>query len=81
MTINYFERNYSHLPDSADATEVFGVTSIHKGVATVGDIRKACEGRPKGSSIFTESNGSGFFVTDTRQVLGWLDLRHRMSVK
>jgi len=63
MTINYFERNYSHLPDSADATEVFGVTSIHKGVATVGDIRKACEGRPKGSSIFTESNGSGFFVT------------------
>ncbi len=64
MTINYFERNYRHLRDSADATEVFGVTSIQKGVATVGDIRKACEGRPKGSSIYTEGNGSGFFITD-----------------
>jgi len=76
MTIIYFERNYGHLPDSADATEVFGVTSIHKGVATVGDIRKVCEGRPKGSSIFTEPNWFRLLRHwYTQQVLRWLGLQ------
>ena len=41
MIIEDFERRYRQLPDSLDATEVFGVTTIHNGVKTAGDIRKA----------------------------------------
>ena len=51
MRIDYFERDYGHLPDSDDATKVFGTGSIEKGWATVGDIRKACQGRSKDASI------------------------------
>jgi hypothetical protein len=69
MTIDDFERKYRHLPDSLDATEVFGVTTIHNGVKTVGEIRKACEGRPKGHCIHTEGDGSGFYITEIRSTL------------
>ena len=65
MTIEQFERDYGRLPDSADATEVLGRVSIHKGVATVGDIRKACQGFPKDASIRPDLTcPAGFYITD-----------------
>jgi hypothetical protein len=64
MRIDYFERNCRHLWDSDDATKALGTVNILKGVKTVGDIRKACEGHPKDSSIYPESDGSGFFITE-----------------
>jgi hypothetical protein len=66
MRIDYFERDYNHLADSDDATMALGTQSIFKGLKTVGDIRKACEGHPKDASIYPEGDGSGFYVTDVR---------------
>jgi hypothetical protein len=64
MRIDYFERDYGHLPDSDDATKVFGTGSIEKGWATVGDIRKACQGRSKDASICLQNEPPGFYITD-----------------
>jgi hypothetical protein len=64
MRIDFFERAYGQLLDSDDATKVLGTAGIHKGVAKVGDIRKACDGHPKGASIRPKNNGSGFYITD-----------------
>ena len=66
MRIDFFESDYGHLPDSADATEVLGTASIERGIATVGDIRKACEGHPKDASIYPENDASGFYITEVR---------------
>jgi hypothetical protein len=63
MRIDYFENNCGHLQDSDDATKALGTVNIRKGVKTVGDIRTACEGHPKDSSIYSESDGSGFFFS------------------
>jgi hypothetical protein len=64
MRIGFFERDYGHIPDSEDATKVLGTQSIHAGVATVGDIRKACAGHTKNASIYPEGNASGFYITE-----------------
>ena len=64
MRIDFFERDYGHLSDSEDAFKVFGTASLEKGIAMVGDIRKACIGRPKDASIYPESNASGFYITE-----------------
>ena len=64
MRIEFFERDYGQVPDSEDATKVLGTQSIHVGVATVGDIRKACEGHTKQASIYPESNAAGFYITE-----------------
>jgi hypothetical protein len=64
MRIDYFERNYGHLSDSDDATKVLGTGSIHMGIATVGDIRKACQGHPKDASIYPKNDTSGFYITN-----------------
>jgi hypothetical protein len=64
MRINFFERDYGSLADSEDAVKVFGPLSMHPGVATVGDIRKACVGHPKTASVYPENDGSGFYVAD-----------------
>lgn len=64
MRIDFFEHDYSQLLDSDDATNILGTAGIHRGIATVGDIRKACEGRPKDSSIYLNGDGWGFYVTD-----------------
>lgn len=64
MRIDYFECNCGHLLDSDDATKALGSVSIFKGRKTVGDIRRACEGHPKDASIYPESDGSGFFITE-----------------
>jgi hypothetical protein len=66
MRIDYFEHNCGHLLDSDDATKALGTASIFKGRKTVGDIRKACEGRAKDASVFPESDGSGFFITEVQ---------------
>jgi hypothetical protein len=34
------------------------------GVATVGDIRKACVGHTKDASIYPEGNAAGFYITE-----------------
>ena len=64
MRIDYFEHNCGHLLDSDDATKALGTVSVFKGRKTVGDIRKACQGHPKDASIYPESDGSGFFITE-----------------
>jgi hypothetical protein len=64
MRISFFERDYGHLADSDDAVKVFGTKSIRAGVATVGDIRKACVGQPKTASIYPENDASGFYIAD-----------------
>ena len=64
MRISFFERDYGHLADSEDIVKVFGTMTIHAGIATVGDIRKACLGHPKTASIYPENDGSGFYVAD-----------------
>jgi hypothetical protein len=64
MRIDYFEHNCGHLLDSDDATKALGTVSIFKGRKTVGDIRKACQGQRKDASIYPESDGSGFFITE-----------------
>ena len=64
MRIDYFEHSCGNLLDSDDATKALGTVSIFKGRKTVGDIRKACEGHPKDASIYPESDGSGFFITE-----------------
>jgi hypothetical protein len=63
MRCDLFERDYQHLADSEDAQTARG-SNIHRGVATVGDIRKACAGHPPDASIRLENNGSGFYVDD-----------------
>ena len=67
MRIDFFERDYGRLLDSEDATKVLGTAGIHKGIANVGDIRKACHGHPKDASIRPKNNGSGFYITDTQE--------------
>jgi hypothetical protein len=64
MRIDYFEQNCGHLLDSDDATKALGTVSIFKRRKTVGDIRKACQGQRKDASIYPESDGSGFFITE-----------------
>jgi hypothetical protein len=64
MHIHFFELHYAHLPDSDDAVKVFGTVGIKEGIATVGDIRKACEGHPKDASIYPKPDGSGFRISD-----------------
>jgi hypothetical protein len=64
MRISFFERDYGHLADTDDAVKIFGPRSIHAGVATVGDIRKACVDHPKTASIYPENDGSGFYIAD-----------------
>jgi hypothetical protein len=64
MRIDYFEQNCEHLLDSDDATKALGTVSIFKGRKSVGDICKACQRHPKDASIYPESDGSGFFITE-----------------
>jgi len=64
MRVDFFERDYSHLLDSEDAIRVLGRMSIHPGIATVGDIRRAVAGHPKDASVYPENDGSGFYVSD-----------------
>ncbi len=64
MRIDYFEHNCGHLLDTDDATKALGPVSSFKGRKTVGDIRKACEGQRKDASIYPESDGTGFFITE-----------------
>jgi hypothetical protein len=66
MRIDFFERDYRHLSDSDDAVNVLGLQGIAKGIATVGDIRRACEGHPKDASIKPENNASGFWISDVK---------------
>jgi hypothetical protein len=65
MTKEFFERHYATLSDKADAVEVFG-ESIVPGVATVGDIRRELEGHTKAASLYPESDGSGFYITEIK---------------
>ena len=67
MHIHFFELHYAHLPDSEDAVKVFGTVAIKAGIATVGGIRKACEGHPKDASIYPKPDGSGFRVSDLHE--------------
>ena len=64
MLISFFERDCGHLENSDDATKALGTLSIPPGIATVGDNRKACQGRPKDASIYPENNASGFYITE-----------------
>lgn len=64
MHIHFFELHYAHLPDSEDAVKVFGTVGIKAGIATVGEIRTACEGHPKDASIYPKPDGSGFRISD-----------------
>jgi hypothetical protein len=65
MRILSFERYYGHLADSEDAVKVLGMASLEKGLTTVGDIRRACAGRPKDASIYPDiTNACGFYVTE-----------------
>jgi hypothetical protein len=64
MRIQFFERDYGHVPDSEDAIKVLGRQSIRPGVAIVGDIRKACQGHTKDASIYPEGNAAGFYITE-----------------
>ena len=66
MLISFFERDYGHLSDTDDAIQVLGTGSIHAGVATVGDIRRACIGHPKDASIYPKSDASGFYITESK---------------
>jgi hypothetical protein len=61
MTIEFFNEHYAHLPD--DASNVIGVLP---GVAMIGDIRAACAGHPKASSIYPKIGGSGFYISDVQ---------------
>jgi hypothetical protein len=63
MTIEFFKQHYSHLPDIEDASTVIGVLP---GIATVGDIRRACAGHPKTSHIYPKIDGSGFYISDVQ---------------
>ncbi|HEY2471404.1 MAG TPA: hypothetical protein VGI45_26670 [Terracidiphilus sp.] len=61
MNIGLFEQDYGDLADSDHAVKVFG-TKVPEGVATVGDIRKLCSGKPKDASICIQRDGWGFYV-------------------
>jgi hypothetical protein len=63
MTIEFFNEHYSDLRDDVDASTVVGVLP---NIATVGDIRAACAGHPKGSHIYPKIDGSGFYVSDSQ---------------
>jgi hypothetical protein len=63
MTIEFFSEHYAHLPDIEDASTVIGVL---RGIATIGDIRAACAGHPKTSSIYPKIDGSGFYISDVQ---------------
>ena len=63
MTIEFFDERYAHLPDTEDASYVIVVLP---GVATIGDIRAACAGHPKTSSIYPKIDGSGFYISDVQ---------------
>lgn len=64
MRKDFFEHSYANLLDADDAVRVFGRSSIHQSIATVGDIRRAVKGHPTDASIYPENDGSGFYVTD-----------------
>lgn len=66
MTREFFDRHYGMLSDKADATEVFG-KGIKSGVATVGNIRRKLEGYTKAASVYPESDGSGFCITEPQR--------------
>ena len=63
MTIEFLNEHYAQLPDTEDASNVIGVLP---GVATIGDIRAACAGHPKTSSIYPKIGGSGFYISDVQ---------------
>jgi hypothetical protein len=63
MTIEFFIEHYAHLPDIEDASTVVGVLP---GIAMIGDIRAACAGHPKTSSIYPKIDGSGFYISDVQ---------------
>jgi hypothetical protein len=63
MTIEFFNEHYAHLPDTEDASNVIAVLP---GIATIGDIRAACAGHPKASSIYPKIDGSGFYISDVQ---------------
>jgi len=63
MTIEFFNEHYAHLADTEDASNVIGVLP---GIATIGDIRKACAGHAKTSSIYPKIGGSGFYISDAQ---------------
>lgn len=65
MSIEEFERKFADLPDSEDATKVFG-THISPGRMTVGEIRAKCAGHPKDSSIVLKSDGSGIRISSLK---------------
>jgi len=60
MLIEFFERDYAHLPDEADASKVI---TIVPGRYKVGDIRAKCAGYSKDSSIYPESDGRDFYIS------------------
>ena len=63
MTIEFFNEHYAHLRDTEDASNIIGVLP---GVARIGDIRAACAGHPKTSSIYPKIDGSGFYISDVQ---------------
>jgi len=63
MTIEFFSEHYAHLPDIEDASTVIGVLP---GIATIGDIRAACAGHHRTSSIYPKIDGSGFYISDVQ---------------
>lgn len=73
MTREFFERHYAMLSDYADATEVFG-NAIEPKVATVGDIRRKLEGHTNTATVYPQSDGGGFCVTEvqTKRSANWI---------
>jgi len=63
MTIEFFSEHYAHLPDTVDGSHVIGILP---GIATIGDIRKACAGHPETSSIYPKIDGSGFYISEVQ---------------
>ncbi len=62
MLKDFFKEHYGQLPLSTDAYRHLGILP---GMATLGDIHKAFEGRPDYASAHPDLTApSGFFVTD-----------------
>jgi hypothetical protein len=67
MTVEYFERDYGHLPDSEDAHKVLG-HELLEGCATVGEIREEIRrgNFSKDASIKIHSDRCKFYIDDLK---------------
>jgi hypothetical protein len=62
MTCDLLEQRYSHMTPDEDGGPLIGK---EKGIVTVGQIREACQGHPKGASICPDDSPAGFFIMDS----------------